>query len=243
MTRAPIYAIGDAHGQLDQLENALDLIARDGGNDAEIVLLGDLVDRGPDSHGVIDLLIGARAAGRNWHVLKGNHDRMFSHFLSDARTDDARILSGLSWLNPRLGGPTTLASYGVAVNEDRHPTEIHAEAREAVPQDHMEFLKGLPLTLLRDDLLFVHAGIAPGVALEDQTEDDLLWIRGPFLNFTGPHPWLVVHGHTAIDMPHHYGNRVNLDGGAGHGRPLYPAVLEGRDCWLLTEGGRFRLAP
>ncbi|MBJ6372101.1 metallophosphoesterase [Sedimentitalea arenosa] len=243
MTGTPIYAIGDIHGQFDQMNRALDLIARDGGAEAEIVFLGDLVDRGPDSRAVIDSLIRGQETGRNWHVLKGNHDRMFARFLRDATVDDERISSALTWLHPRLGGDATLASYGVEVAETDQPADLHRQARDSIPQVHLTFLTRMPLYLERGELLFVHAGIVPGVALAEQSEDDLLWIRKPFLEFTGRHPWLVVHGHTALEMPHHFGNRVDLDGGAGHGRQLHPAVFEGRDCWLLTEGGRIRLAP
>jgi serine/threonine protein phosphatase 1 len=239
----PIYAIGDIHGQIDFLEAALDLIAADGGAEAETVFLGDLVDRGPDSRGVIERLMQAQAGGRNWHVLKGNHDRMFHRFVTEAVEHDDRILSGLGWLNPRLGGPETLASYGVDAGACGSVEGLSEAAQAAVPQAHVDYLEALPLHAERGDLLFVHAGIAPGVPLAEQDEDDLIWIREPFLKYSGRHPWLVVHGHTALEMPFHFGNRVDLDGGAGYGRPIYPAVFEGTDCWLLTEGGRIPLVP
>lgn len=239
----PIYAVGDIHGQLDYLEAALDLIAADGGDDAEIVFLGDLVDRGPNSRGVIERLMDGQAAGRNWHVVKGNHDRMFARFVSEAEEHDERILSGIGWLNPRLGGIATLASFGVDVETDTSSSRLFTEAQQAVPQAHLDYLKNLPLYHKRGGLFFVHAGIAPGVPLQDQVEDDLVWIRDPFLKYTEPHPWLVVHGHTALDFPQHFGNRIDLDGGAGYGRPIVPAVFEGTDCWLLSKGGRVRLTP
>ncbi|MBK0329243.1 serine/threonine protein phosphatase [Rhodobacteraceae bacterium F11138] len=242
MSDTPIYAVGDIHGQLEQLEQALALIAADGGDEAEIVFLGDLVDRGANSRAVIQCLLDGQLEGRNWHVLKGNHDRMFARFVADGVVEDARILSKLDWLHPRLGGPATLASYGIKT--DGAPrADLHAAAQAAVPELHLEYVQGLDLYFERGELLFVHAGIVPGVPLSDQIEDDLVWIRDPFLKHPDPHPWLVVHGHTALDMPHHFGNRVDLDGGAGYGRPLLPAVFEGRDCWLLTEGGRIPLVP
>ena len=92
-------------------------------------------------------------------------------------------------------------------------------------------------------MLFVHAGIRPGVALQDQTEDDLIWIRQEFHNDTRSHPWLVVHGHTPVTQATHYGNRVNLDAGAAYGKPLAVAVFEGTSCWQLTEDGRHPLTP
>lgn len=238
-----IYAVGDIHGQLEMLHQALELIVVDGGPDAEIVFLGDLVDRGPDSRGVIEHLMAGQAAGRRWHVMKGNHDRLFHGFVSTGFQFDPRIKSGLGWLNPRMGGGATLASYGLADVADPGTEADIKAARAAVPQAHLEFIGDLPLWHRHGELLFVHAGVLPGVALEDQTEDDLIWIREPFLNYRDPHPWLVVHGHTALDFPLHFGNRIDLDGGAGYGRPIHPAVFEGRDCWLLTEGGRVPLTP
>lgn len=237
----PLYIVGDIHGHLSELEKVLEWIGSDGGDQAEIVFLGDLVDRGPDSRRVVDKLLEGQLQGRPWHVIKGNHDRMFARFVRDGTVHDERILSGKSWLHPRLGGIDTLASYGVEDAGERPVVEVLTEAQSAVPLHHLEWLEALPTSLSTEHLWCVHAGIKPGVDLSDQHEDDLIWIREPFLNVTTPHPKLVVHGHTAIDLPHHYGNRVNLDGGAGYGRPLYPAVFEGCDCWMLSEGSRIPL--
>jgi len=236
-----IYAVGDIHGQLEMLLSALELIERDGGVDAEIVFLGDLVDRGPNSRGVVEHLLQGQAAGRRWHVLKGNHDRIFERFVTSGFQYDPRIKSGLGWLDRRMGGIATLESYGVTGARDPATDAIQRAARDLVPQAHVDYLHNLPLWHRHQDLLFVHAGIAPGIALEAQTEDDLVWIRVPFLDFTAPHPWLVVHGHTALEYPQHFGNRIDLDGGAGYGRAIIPAVFEGRDCWLLGDRGRMAL--
>lgn len=238
-----LYVLGDIHGQIGMLDTALERIAADGGADAPMISLGDLVDRGPGSRAVIDTLMQGQAAGRDWTVLKGNHDLMFQHFLEDGRIHDPRVLSGVDWLGPRLGGGATLASYGVVASENRDPQDMFQEARAAVPPAHLAFLRDMPLYHLRGDRLFVHAGIAPGVPLADQTEDDLLWIRGPFLDYTGAHPWLVVHGHTALDAPVHYGNRINLDSGAGYDRPMTVAVFEGGQVWTLHDDGRHPLTP
>lgn len=237
----PIYAIGDIHGQTGQFDHALDLIAADGGPEAEIVFLGDLVDRGPDSRGIIDRLRQGQAAGRPWQVLLGNHDAMFARFLRDGTVHDPRVKSGVAWTHPRLGGLATLASYGVDGGPETPLAELAAAARVAVPAAHPAYLASLPRHLVRGPLLFVHAGIRPGIALHDQDPEDLIWIRDGFLTCPDPHPWLVVHGHTALDQPQHFGNRIDLDGGAGYGRPLRPAVFEGRDCWLLTDRGRIPL--
>ena len=236
----PIYAIPDIHGQNALLDDALARIDRDGGPDARIVFLGDLVDRGPDSRGVIERILDGQARGRPWTVLRGNHDQMFLDFLDTGSLQFKQIKSGLSWLDPRLGGAATLASYGVTEKDD---TAAWRAARTAVPRAHRDWLAGLPLWLEAGDLLFVHAGIRPGVPLDQQAPEDLMWIREGFLDHEGPHPWLVVHGHTALDFPQYFGNRVDLDAGAGYGHPLWPAVFEGTDGWLLTEKGRLALCP
>ena len=241
---APLYVIGDTHGQIAFLEQALQWIAADGGDAARIVFLGDFEDRGPDSRGVIERVMTGMAAGRPWRAVKGNHDRMFMRFLAEGTVKDDRIRDkSLDWMHPRLGGAATLESYGVEDAANRPRLEVLAEARARVPPAHRAFLEGLPTFIDEGDLLLVHAGILPGAPLSKQTEDDLLWIRDAFLNDPRDHPWLVVHGHTAIEMPFHYGNRVDLDGGAGYGRPIYPAVFEGRNAWLLDEAGRLPLVP
>jgi len=233
-----IYAIGDIHGQAEMLEEALARIEADGGPDAPVVFLGDYVDRGPDSRKVLDILIAGQRVGRPWVMLKGNHDRYLTRFLQDMRITDPRASAGLSWLDPRLGGDKTLASYGVNAADGMPLEPIFEAARAAVPQAHVDFLEHLPLLHQTEDKVFVHAGIVPGVPLEDQQEEDLLWIRAPFLDHRESFGPLIIHGHTVLDYPEHRGNRVNLDGGAGRFRPLYPAVFEGCSCWLLTAGGR-----
>lgn len=239
----PVYAIGDIHGQLGMLEDALERIERDGGPDAKIVFLGDLVDRGPDSAGVIDLLQKGVASGRNWTVLRGNHDRMYSYFLEDLPRPDPQILLGYDWFNERIGGKSTLASYGIDIPENARYYQIHPIARQVIPQAHQDFMANLPAFAQHENLLFVHAGIRPNVPLDQQSEDDLCWIRHDFLNFSDPHPWLVVHGHTPQESPVHMGNRVNLDSGAGYGRPITAAVFEGRKCWVLEGTERIALLP
>ena len=239
----PIYAIGDIHGQLGMLEDALARIDRDGGSQAQVVFLGDYVDRGPDCSGVIETLISGQQAGRNWITLKGNHDRMFQWFMEDVPRHDPHLLVGYHWFHDRIGGVETMASYGVTFDDGTRLNTLHARARDAVPQRHVDFLNALSLTHEVGDLLFVHAGIRPGVPLSDQTEEDLVWIRQIFHDYSGPHPKLIVHGHTPVRKATHYGNRINLDSGAGYNYPLSTVVFEGSDCWLLTEAGRKPLVP
>jgi serine/threonine protein phosphatase 1 len=141
----PIYAIGDIHGQKEMLDQALSLIAADGGEDAEIVFLGDYTDRGPDSRAVIETLIAGRDAKRNWHFIKGNHDRLFTRFVREGREHDPRVKSGISWLNRRLGGSTTLASYGF--EGEMHLTEQRRDGPETL--DRYEDEQG---SISKDDL-------------------------------------------------------------------------------------------
>lgn len=235
-----IYAIGDIHGYTDQLEQALAYVEKDGGKDARIVFLGDYTDRGPDSRGTIELILEGVNSNRNWTVLRGNHDRMFCRYVTNGTIHDKGIKTpGLDWLHPRLGGLETLRSYGV----DTEAADVLKQAQARVSPEHIAFLETRPLYHETDDLIFVHAGIRPGVALKDQAEDDLVWIRDGFLDYEEPHAKLIVHGHTALDRPEHFGNRIDLDGGCGYGRALYPAVFERSTCWLLTDEGRVPLAP
>lgn len=259
-----IYAIADIHGHINQLERALRLVEADGGADAPIVFLGDYVDRGPDSAGVLARLIKGIDEGRPWTCLKGNHDRMLFDFLEEGAIFSPFIKSGRSWLDERLGGLTTLASYmppDAALLEEaaamlapaRAPdltpaqsallAQLRSEAARHVPQSHRDFLAGLRAWHGTKDLIFAHAGIRPGLPMGFQQEDDLVWIREPFLSDPRDHGALIVHGHTILKRPQHYGNRVNLDGGAGAGRLLIPAVFEGRACHILTERGRWPLTP
>lgn len=218
MTDGTVYAIGDIHGHPDKLRRAHDLIAADraahAGGDAPVVHLGDLTDRGPDSRAVIDLLIDGIAGGAPWIVLKGNHDRMFLSFVTEGEPRDSSLREDATWLHPALGGTETLASYGVVRSDGMSLAALHVAARSAVPIAHTEFIAGLPLWYETEAVIFVHAGIRPGVPLCDQTEDDLVWIRVGFLDDNRDHGKLIVHGHTALEAPRHFGNRIDLDGGA-----------------------------
>ena len=236
------YAIGDIHGHLDKLQAVHALIAEDrtrcGDDGAPVVHIGDLVDRGPDARGVIGYLMAGQARGENWIVLKGNHDRMMSMFLREYPMVDTQLLIDHNWLHPRLGGVETLASYGVGVPDGIRTYQLHPEARAAVPQTHRDFLEALPAMYQHGEVCFVHAGIRPGVPLTEQIEDDLCWIRQEFHNSNVDHGPLIVHGHTPVDAVTHYGNRVNIDTGAGHGKTLTAVVIEGRDVWRLSPEGR-----
>lgn len=241
------YAIGDIHGHLDKLREVHDLIARDRGETgdaaAEVVHIGDLVDRGPDSRGVIEFLIGGQARQEPWIVLKGNHDRMFEGFIGDPDFYDPGLRADLHWINPRLGGDETLRSYGIDGAGERFLFDLHEAAEKAVPAAHRTFLAGLPLFHRAGGAVFVHAGIRPGVPIEAQEEQDLLWIRDEFLYDPRDHGALIVHGHTPVETVTHYGNRLNIDTGAGYGRALSAVVIEDGAVMQLTRSGRVPVAP
>ena len=205
-----IYAIGDIHGQLEMLKTAHARIAADrslnGDENAQVVHLGDLVDRGPDSRGVIKRLSEGLPSGFEAHFLKGNHEQLLLDFLKDP-----------NWLAPwrRNGGEPTLLSYGVDVDRlDRSgaPPEAWREAfAQALPDSHLKFLEGLGLNCVIGDYVFVHAGLRPGVPLSDQVPADLLWIRSEFLDAQEPFGKVVVHGHTPERKPVVRENRIGID--------------------------------
>ena len=239
------YAIGDIHGHLDKLCQVHEWIAEDrrrcGGEDV-VVHIGDMVDRGPNSAGVVDWLMTGVARGEPWVVLKGNHDRMLCWYLEQPSRSDPRLFNGLSWLHPRLGGLATLASYGVD-DAIRDAGARHEQARAVVPAAHLSFLAGLDTLYRTDEVTFVHAGIRPGVPLNKQAEEDLVWIREPFLSDARNHGCLVIHGHTVVEEVTHYGNRIDIDTGAAFAGPLSVIVVEGREVWQLTDAGRSTLLP
>lgn len=241
------YAIGDIHGQLALLREVHGLIAADrariGDGGSDVVHVGDLVDRGPDSRGVIDYLLEGIGRREPWVVLKGNHDRMFEGFLDDPDYHDPGLRADLYWTHPRLGGDTTLASYDVPGAGERMLFDLHEDAIRNVPGSHRAFVQSLPFMYRAPGIAFVHAGIRPGLALQDQTENDLLWIRNDFLNDPRDHGALIVHGHTPVEAVTHYGNRLNIDTGAGYGRALSAVVIEDGAIWLLTPEGRVPVVP
>ncbi|MEO1140249.1 MAG: metallophosphoesterase family protein [Pseudomonadota bacterium] len=230
----PLYVIPDIHGHKDKLDQALALIHAWSGAAARVVFLGDYVDRGPDSRGVVQTLIDGIEAGQNWTALRGNHDQLFLDAMQGTMEDAAQFDW---WRSHNMGGSATLASYGIET------AEFGTGWANDVPQAHREFLTQLPHVYETSDLFLCHAGIQPGVSFDAQDPHDLIWIREPFLSDPRDHGKLVVHGHTPVDHPEHRGNRVALDGGAAWGRHLYVAVFEGRDAWLLTGAGRTPLRP
>ena len=236
-----IYAIGDIHGHLDQLSAAHALIEKDARSQKVtpcVIHIGDIVDRGPDAKGVINFLIGGISAGQNWIVLRGNHDKLFLDFVNGGDGKNERLRSGITWQSAAMGGAETLKSYGIKRRALERARSFATRARAAVPLEHFEFLEKCPLTYRAEGMIFVHAGIRPGFPLDTQDEEDLLWIRDDFLWHMGAHEALIIHGHTPVEEPTHYGNRINIDTGAGWGNPLVPVVFDKGACFALTEEGR-----
>ncbi|MBY0337413.1 MAG: serine/threonine protein phosphatase [Acetobacteraceae bacterium] len=227
-----VYAVGDVHGRLDCLlaleRRIADDVAARGGGRSLVIYLGDLIDRGPDSAGVLTHLASAAPAPFERRFLRGNHERMFESVL-DAGAGIA------DWKT--LGGLDLMASYGVSL-----PAGVGAEAdaallaalRRSVPLAHLRLLSELETLIVVGDYVFVHAGLRPGVPLGQQTEADLLWIRDEFLQSRADFGRTVVHGHTPVAEPERRPNRINVDTGAYATGRLTAVRLEGEDVEMLS---------
>jgi len=221
----PLYVIGDIHGEIAMLDTALDRIAADGGADAPMISLGDLVDRGPDSAGVI-ALSRAWSTMRRVSVLMGNHEEMFLG--SFDMLEKLRVFL-------RFGGKDTLMSYGLPAEllDSGDLDAIQMAMLQAVPQADREWMEGFGKLLRFGDYIFVHAGLAPGTPLDLQLGSNCRWIREPFLSHSGEFPGIVVHGHTITDEADIRHNRIGIDTGAYQsGRPT-AIGLDGSRRWLI----------
>ncbi|HVY51330.1 MAG TPA: metallophosphoesterase family protein [Devosia sp.] len=222
---AAVYAIGDVHGCIDQLRQIERVIADDARSlegEKWIVTIGDHIDRGPASREVIDHLMGPAPAGLRRFALMGNHEAMMLDFLNDP------VAHGY-WLEE--GGIQTLASYGIALRD--HERASMRAALDLLPAAHRAFIESLPVMLALPGWLFVHAGIRPGVPLADQTDEDLVWIRGPFLTSQLTGGLRIVHGHTpgpdVVVTPH----RIDVDTHCFHSGIL--------SAVRVTPDGRIRI--
>lgn len=226
-----IYAIGDIHGRLDLLDRLLGMIeADDNGRGAartELIFLGDLVDRGPESRGVVERLM-ALAAERPARFLMGNHEEVFLR----AVAGDLRALRFLI----RIGGRETLFSYGISEEDYRELEydELMAQVQAKVPAAHVEFLSSFEKWIEIGDYLFVHAGLRPGIAVEDQAMSDLCWIREDFLRHRESFGKIVVHGHSITEDIDERTNRIGIDTGAYASGRLTAIALEGDERWYLS---------
>ncbi len=222
---ARAYGIGDVHGRLDLLRDLLEQIEADSrANPCEreyIVFVGDLIDRGPDSRGVIDLLLRSKKYLPHPVFLMGNHEEMMLRVI-DKPDEKFR-----DWLT--FGGYECAQSYGVEVGRLAAMDVEHAAAlvKAAVPSEHREFIAGFADSFRFGDYVFVHAGIRPGVPLDGQSTRDLRWIREDFLDSTVAHPFVVVHGHTITPSPDEQSNRIGIDTGAYSSGVLTAIRIEG----------------
>lgn len=228
-----VYAVGDIHGRLDLLQTLHGMIDRDaqeGDVDRRVlVYLGDYIDRGHDSPEIIDLLRSNPLPGFEVHRLKGNHEMLMLQFLTE-------VIDPRKWF--QNGGRETLGSYGVkipSILDDGDVEKLAEQFRNAVPPEHHQFLAALELSHREGDYFFVHAGVRPGVAIEDQDPIDLIWIRDEFLNSDEDFGVRVVHGHTITDAPVERPNRLGIDTGAVTSGRLTCAVLEGAAVRFLQS--------
>jgi len=232
-----IYAVGDIHGRADLLERLHRDILRDAqtapSGDNLVIYLGDYLDRGPYVRQTLDTLIAGLPPGFRTEFLMGNHEQLFLDFKQDPYLLEL-------WIS--LGGHSTLRSYQVQVPgsgfslEKAH--EIRNDLLEAMPREHLEFLENLRPYLQLGDYLFVHAGIRPGLPLERQRTEDLLWIRDDFTDPEDEHEFKVIHGHTIYDQIREYPSRIGMDTGAYATGILSCAVLEGPKVSFLSTNAQ-----
>jgi serine/threonine protein phosphatase 1 len=223
-----MYVIGDIHGRLDlldQLVRKIDLDMKQAPTaDVLTITLGDYIDRGPNSRGVLECL-AQNPFPTPYVPLKGNHEELLERFL-----DDPSLAS--RWRH--LGGLETLHSYGVSVSPlmlGKGYEQAADSLRAAIPQTHFEFLGRLQFSAHSRSYFLCHAGIRPSIALEDQRIEDLLWIRDEFLQSRMNFGKRVIHGHSPTEWPEILPNRINIDTGA---------YLTGRLTCLVLEGEQIR---
>lgn len=227
-----VYAVGDIHGRADLLGSLIEQIEDDdrarGHALTTFVFLGDLIDRGADSSGVIDRLIELKAERPRTRILLGNHEEV----LLKALAGDRQALRMLI----KIGGRSTLISYGIAEAEIDAGSfdDLGQRLVAAVPERHVSFLSGFEDHVRIGDYLFVHAGIRPGIAIERQRTSDLRWIRSDFLDHDGSHGLVVVHGHSVTEAVDERHNRIGIDTGAFSSGRLTALGIEGVRRWFLS---------
>lgn len=228
-----LYCIGDIHGRLDLLQELHELVRADAAGyqgSKGVVYLGDYIDRGAQSKQVLDLLVTQPLADFEAIHLLGNHERAMLDFL-------AHPAAASAWLN--FGGQATLLSYGVGIGRLQSDTPVELlrdELEQKLPRAHLDFLASCRLLHSEGSYCFVHAGIRPGVALDQQSADDLLWIREAFTRSRVNHGRIVVHGHSIAEEVERLPNRIGIDTGAFYSGLLTALVLEGGEQRLLQTG-------
>ena len=225
------YVVGDVHGRLDLLEQLLARIhselQRRPAAKTLLVFVGDLIDRGPSSAHVLERLRTYRREGVQPIFILGNHEEVLLRILRG----ESQLITKWRW----FGGSECLQSYGVDPEQLRHANhgEALAIVRRAIPREHVKFLQSFADSCLFGDYLLVHAGIRPGIALDEQTQADMRWIREPFLLDDSDHGVVVVHGHTISAEVEQHPNRIGIDTGAYRTGILTALAIEGTDRWLV----------
>lgn len=233
------YAVGDIHGRFDLLSQLLDAVHEDlrrrPARKVLLVFVGDLIDRGPASREVVERLRTYRHADVRPVFLLGNHEEVLLRILGG----DAELITQWRW----FGGTECLKSYGVDSGDLDGLTQTQAleVVSNAIPKDHVAFLESFVDTFRFGDYLFVHAGIRPGIGLDQQRQSDLRWIREPFLLDDSNHGFVVVHGHTITADIEERPNRIGIDTGAYRTGVLTALAIEGSDRWSIdTRSTRYR---
>lgn len=232
-----VWAVGDIHGRLDLLQPLVEAIVADLHPSAAtrkvVIFLGDYIDRGPDSRGVLRFLAGLPVVeGVEWRFLKGNHEQAMLEFLDDPS-------AGARWCE--YGGDRALRSYGLRVPELAHRIDawarVAADLRHKLTVGEKAFLENLELSITMGDYFFAHAGARPGVALDRQSPKDLMWIRQPFLDSRTAFERVIVHGHTPTTAVHADQRRIGIDTKAYDTGVLSALRLEGDERSLLRATG------
>ncbi len=227
-----IYAIGDIHGRNDLLKALLAKIdADDAGREpaeTHLIFLGDLMDRGPDSAGVIETAMALAQTGRKVRFLMGNHEEVF---VRACRKRDAKVTRFFL----RIGGEATVLSYPITRAEyiTLDMEQLSERLTNLVPHEHLDFIDNFEDQIVIGDYAFVHAGIRPGVPLSEQKPSDLRWIREEFVDQRGDLEKVVVYGHTIYDEVEERGSRIGIDTGAYASDKLTALALEGGERWYL----------
>lgn len=227
-----VYAIGDIHGRDDLLTALLAKIEADdqqrGAADTQIIFLGDLMDRGPGSAGVIEIAMALKTSGKNVRFLMGNHEEVF---VSACRKRDPKVTRFFL----RIGGEETVLSYPITRAEyiTLDMEQLTDRLSTLVPQTHVDFIESFEDQIVVGDYVFVHAGIRPGVALSEQKPSDLRWIRDEFVDQRGDLEKVVVYGHTIYEEVEERGSRIGIDTGAYSSGKLTALALEGGQRWYL----------
>lgn len=217
-----VYAVGDVHGCLDQLNRLMESIDRDltlRPSPSKLIFLGDLVDRGPNSAGVLERILDGGVPTDECVCLMGNHEEAMLECLDGSEASYAK------WL--QQGGLQTMESYGLTRQDLCNKSfDLARSMRVLIPSTHGHFIRSFKNYETAGDYLFVHAGIRPGIPTDHQSRRDLRWIRSGFLQHKGEHGMMVVHGHTPMSRVERHRNRIAVDTGCYVSGRLSAVVLE-----------------